>query len=1099
MREKRRGYCVAVLFFFLLQFMPAGLFSPKPAAATLENIFPKWDGSGAVSDQWLQSDVGDTPANPCIITSARQFAGAAALIRTNSDYNGFGNWSQKHYKLSGDIDLDGIRFNQTADALEPSLDKYGPIGSAANPFKGTFDGNGFTVKNVTIGAIPDDYNAVGLFGELSGLGAAIKNLTVRNVEIVVRDRTGMASCAVGGLVGNASDAAVNNCFALDVKINVTATNADHVYGGGLIGIGGRVSNSHATGSVTVDVQTIGGPPDAGAHAGGLVGVSSLGVSNSSSACAVYAFALDNDAHAGGIVGKTAGSVIDSYATGDVSAKTGGANSKAFAGGIAGLSTKFIATCFSTGSITAESLSGSYAGGMVGKGNDGYSVGKSYATGDVTGKATAGTATPRVKVGGITGRSDPQTLISACYATGNVVAEGSATQNPDEDPCTSAGGISGHVSGGIEECYFYGNIQASNSSTGGFLTGGLAAYASADSTFYVERNVWNKYAGSGTSQDIAKNYQESAFAVIRKNISIDQEPYRQKTNFTAAPLGWDFSASGNWCYTDLDRRAKPHLRVFFDDNGSDVLNRVKPDLAWIGPPAVSVTSEDRETLRLTAGEYVPDAGSMTFSGLPMGTGVTIFQHPLSRDVLVVSCDSAALAWTGQIDVGYTVDGHTQLTQPFLLRVFPSGTVRPLQTELDILNAMEDIRSTGQNVGLFPATPASVGTGITQTLHGDASFDVVASTDLAVPGEYTAPFSSFASRVRLDGLTNGDVLALSYDIPIANLDLYGGWGALNQQERVNLLDSYEAVFAYGNRQKLVGAGGLLSIGTAVGSGIVVFTNTGVSIRFVFADSQGNAISPTGSVLVIQDGNADRMIRGGPVYFMTKHTKKDDGNSGGGGTHWVSVGSVGVSPEEYVLRTGEEIELSAIIRPANATNKGVLWVSSAPEVAVVDANGRVTGKRPDMAHITVTTLDGGKTATVTVWVVGDQPGTTVEIDLSGLGLENGILKLELGEEASGKILLSPDGSTLVASGLPEMLAFAADGRLTGKPLQPGAYTVILTVTAPDGTQRTETFLIEVKENEEKPTGKLSSGGGCNTGYLSFLPLGLSLFFLIGVGRRK
>ena len=56
---------------------------------------------------------------------------------------------------------------------------------------------------------------------------------------------------------------------------------------------------------------------------------------------------------------------------------------------------------------------------------------------------------------------------------------------------------------------------------------------------------------------------------------------------------------------------------------------------------------------------------------------------------------------------------------------------------------------------------------------------------------------------------------------------------------------------------------------------------------------------------------------------------------------------------------------MQPSNATNQNVTWSSDKPEVATVDANGKVTAKAAGTATITVTTEDGKKTATCTVTV--------------------------------------------------------------------------------------------------------------------------------------
>ena len=68
---------------------------------------------------------------------------------------------------------------------------------------------------------------------------------------------------------------------------------------------------------------------------------------------------------------------------------------------------------------------------------------------------------------------------------------------------------------------------------------------------------------------------------------------------------------------------------------------------------------------------------------------------------------------------------------------------------------------------------------------------------------------------------------------------------------------------------------------------------------------------------------------------------------------------------LEVGGEETLTATAAPDNATNKNVTWSSDNEGVATVDATGKVTAIGAGTATITVTTADGGKTATCVVTV--------------------------------------------------------------------------------------------------------------------------------------
>ena len=68
-----------------------------------------------------------------------------------------------------------------------------------------------------------------------------------------------------------------------------------------------------------------------------------------------------------------------------------------------------------------------------------------------------------------------------------------------------------------------------------------------------------------------------------------------------------------------------------------------------------------------------------------------------------------------------------------------------------------------------------------------------------------------------------------------------------------------------------------------------------------------------------------------------------------------------------------LVATVAPATTTNKSVTWSSSAPAVATVSVSGVVTPLTAGTTIITVTTVDGGETATCLV-IVTITPGVVL-----------------------------------------------------------------------------------------------------------------------------
>ncbi len=83
-------------------------------------------------------------------------------------------------------------------------------------------------------------------------------------------------------------------------------------------------------------------------------------------------------------------------------------------------------------------------------------------------------------------------------------------------------------------------------------------------------------------------------------------------------------------------------------------------------------------------------------------------------------------------------------------------------------------------------------------------------------------------------------------------------------------------------------------------------------------------------------------------------------------VAVTGVTVAPTSAILPINSTQQLAATIAPANASNQSVTWSSSNTAVATVNSTGLVTALTAGTATITVTTQDGGITATCLVTAI-------------------------------------------------------------------------------------------------------------------------------------
>jgi len=119
-------------------------------------------------------------------------------------------------------------------------------------FTGSFDGNGYSIKNLVIN--DSDKNNIGFVG-YSELNAKIKSLNLRNIEITGHDK-------VGGIIGRSGDdSIIENC---SVDGFISGVN----YVGGLVGDGANQTKNSSSKCTIQGTKYVGGL--FGKHSGGIV-------------------------------------------------------------------------------------------------------------------------------------------------------------------------------------------------------------------------------------------------------------------------------------------------------------------------------------------------------------------------------------------------------------------------------------------------------------------------------------------------------------------------------------------------------------------------------------------------------------------------------------------------------------------------------------------------------------------------------------------------------------------------------------------------------------------------------------------------------------
>ena len=158
-------------------------------------------------------------------------------------------------------------------------------------------------------------------------------------------------------------------------------------------------------------------------------------------------------------------------------------------------------------------------------------------------------------------------------------------------------------------------------------------------------------------------------------------------------------------------------------------------------------------------------------------------------------------------------------------------------------------------------------------------------------------------------------------------------------------------------------------------------------------------------------------------------------------VSVTGVSLNKTSLSLVEGGSESLTATVSPDNATNKAVSWKSSDTGVATVDGSGKVTAVKAGSTTITVTTTDGGKTATCSVTV------TSKTVSVTGVKLDNGKLELKAGVTAQLTATVEPSDASDKSLEWTSSDAKVATVDASGKVTAVGVGSATITVKTKDG----------------------------------------------------
>ncbi|BBH18672.1 hypothetical protein Back11_00170 [Paenibacillus baekrokdamisoli] len=250
-----------------------------------------------------------------------------------------------------------------------------------------------------------------------------------------------------------------------------------------------------------------------------------------------------------------------------------------------------------------------------------------------------------------------------------------------------------------------------------------------------------------------------------------------------------------------------------------------------------------------------------------------------------------------------------------------------------------------------------------------------------------------------------------------------------------------------------------------------NDGSGDVLVFVD--GYIANQTGAVPTIKVGDTLQATGLSGKYSEGSRIRVRDTRELINATDSVPVTGVTLDKTTLTFTVGEAAQaLMATVNPNTATNKAVTWSSSNTAVAMVDNNGIVTPVAAGTATITVTTVDGGKTATSEVTV------NAANVSVAGVTLDKTTLTFTVGGAAQAlTATVNPNTATNKAVTWSSSNTAVATVDNNGVVTPVAAGTAIITVTTVDAG-KTATSEVTVTTSSSGGNGGNGGNGGGNGG---------------------
>ena len=278
-----------------------------------------------------------TEESPYLISCTVEFNNFSALIKNDN-----ASYGSKYYKLTANVDF--------ADAV------LVPFGTSSYPFTGTFDGNGYSIYNVSINNV-----------ENSGIIGYMTDGTVKNLSVSYKDMETIGNYSdlkfFGGIVGNVMPASsktvtIEGC---STDGDIVLKDSNTVYAGGIVGQvkaeSGNLQVTNCVSYMSFDAQAV-----SDSYVGGLVAYAKAGSSKD--------FTFKNCVSFGDVklISNTISSTVAGFAAYVNKDETGwsGWASEDEESELAAVTTYHFENCAAFGNAYGEAPKNVYVGGFIAK-------------------------------------------------------------------------------------------------------------------------------------------------------------------------------------------------------------------------------------------------------------------------------------------------------------------------------------------------------------------------------------------------------------------------------------------------------------------------------------------------------------------------------------------------------------------------------------------------------------------------------------------------------------------------------------------------------------------------------------------------------------